>query len=86
MDEACGTGAAVEIIDILRNEEKVSFPFTIEPSERLMCGIWFYSCKRGAASIIETMNQSGIASEAFGGCNIFDAVIFPQPVSGAKGA
>ena len=57
----------------------------VEPSERLMCGIWFYGCKRGAASIIETMNQSGIASEAFGGCNIFDAVIFPQASIVAEG-
>ena len=78
------SGALVEIVDVLSDEQEAARPFGIEPRQRDMRGIGRDLRQRGAARVVEGLDQHRIARERLRCRDILDAVPLPQPVGAAE--
>ena len=79
------TRPVMQVIDILRDQEKFARPFGIEAGKRAMCGVGFHTAQRRTARIIEALHQHGIPAEGLRRRDIFHPMPFPQPVRAAEG-
>ena len=77
MDQALCSRTLVQIIDILRDDGQLAAPRRIEPRQRGVCCIGLGRLNRGAAHVIETVDQVGIARERLRRRDVLDAVLFP---------
>jgi hypothetical protein len=77
VQQALRSRALVEVIDILRDQQKLALPFLIEPGERIVRGVGLNARKPRASGVVERLDQRWIAAEGFGSRDIFDAVAFP---------
>ena len=78
-------GPLVQIVDILRDQQQLAGPFSIEPRKRAVRGIGLDGCELGPPRVVECMDQGRVAGEGFGRRDILDAMAFPQPVRPPKG-
>ena len=78
----------MQVVDVLRDQQKLALPTIFQLGQGQM------PCIRrdgritqlGATHVVEALYQRRITGEAFGRGYLFDAVVFPEAVSGAEGA
>ena len=85
VEQALRTGAVVEVVDILRDQQQFPCPGPVEPRERLVRGIGLDGLQLRTALVVEFLDQSGVADKGLGRGDILDPVPFPQTVRPAKG-
>ena len=78
-------GAFVQVIDILRHDQKLARPLRVEPGKRVMRCIGLDGAERRAPCVIEAVDGFGIARKRLRGAHILDAMPLPQPAGAAKG-
>jgi hypothetical protein len=78
--------AFVKIIHVLCDQNDLSREIALESGQRFMRGVWLHRFQPSATQIVETMNQHGIAREAFWSSDVFDPMPFPKAVRTAKGS
>jgi 4-hydroxy-tetrahydrodipicolinate reductase len=84
VDEAFGPRPFVQIIYILGYDQQLALPNVIQPRDCVMRRIWFCLLNGFAAHIVKAQHKVWITREAFGRCNVFDTVFFPQSTFIAK--
>ncbi len=84
VDELFAAGTFVQVIDVLRDEQKTAAPLAFKSGERVMAGVRLHGVQSGTAQVVEAMYQLWIADERLGRGDILDAVAFPQAVHAAK--
>ena len=85
VEQSSGSGAFVEIVDVLGDDEEIAGPGGVEPGEGVVRRVGGDMGKLRAAGIVKGVDEGGIGGEAFGGGDGFDLVALPQPVGGAEG-
>ena len=85
MDQPLRSGALVQVVDILRDQQQLARPFGIEPRQRLVSGIRLDAAQLLSPRIVEGMDQRRIAAKCLGRADILDAMSLPKPVGPAKG-
>src|SRR4029450_10752123 len=79
------TGALVQIIDILGEDQPFARPFGIELRQCLVRRVGLDLAETRPPRIVELMHQRRVAAVGFGRRHVLDPVAFPQPVSASKG-
>lgn len=87
VEEVFGTGAFVEVVDVLGDEEDVAAVFLFEKGEGEVGGVGMNGAvgETGAAHVVEALDGFGIAFEGFGSGNVLDTVAFPEAVGTTEG-
>ena len=84
VQDALRTGAFVQIIDILRYQEKVVAQNLFQLRENFVSRIRLVFGKRGSERAVEFLDAERIAPEAFGRSDRFDRFVFPESAVSAK--
>ncbi len=86
MQHATVARALVQVVDILRHQQKVIAQHLLQLGQRLVRGVGLdlAGLQRATARVIKTLHQLGIAAIALRRCHILYAMLFPQAVGGAK--
>lgn len=87
MQNVGATGALVQIVDVLSDQRHPALPGALQFCEGQMCRVWLKSLgqKLAASSIVEAVDQLGIASEGARCRNIFQVHFGPDAVRIAEG-
>src|SRR3982751_2679753 len=80
VEQALRASALVQVVDVLRDQQELSWPFRIQLRERAVCGVGLDRSELGAPRIVERMDQSRIAAKRFRSRYILDAVPLPQSI------
>ncbi len=84
MQQALRPCPFVQVIDILRDQQKVTRPRCIEPRQRVMCRVGFNLLDTFAAHIVKAQHEFRVARERLGRRDILHLMLFPKPASAAK--
>jgi hypothetical protein len=79
------SGAFVQVVDILCDDEKLARPFGIEPGEGPVGGIGFDGPQLLAAGVLKSLDQSRVPAKSVGRRDVLDPVPLPQPVRAPEG-
>ena len=85
VDQPLRAGALVKVVDILGDQQEITWPFGLEPRKCLVRRVGTDARKFRSPSIVEAVNQCRIPAEGLGRSHVFNAVAFPQAVGAAKG-
>lgn len=79
--------AFVQIVDILRDYENLAGELVFEARQGAVSGIGsdLGAQELSAASIVEMVNELGVALEAFGGCDILHTMVLPESIASSEG-
>jgi hypothetical protein len=84
--DAAGTGALVEIVDILRAEIKAISQLLFDFRNGDMPGIRLRSEGIAAAHGVEAPDEFGIRAPGFRRCYVLDSIAVPEPTGASKGS
>lgn len=70
--------AFVQVVNILRYEEKVPCKLDLQPAKRMVRWVGFDTAKRLAPGIVKAQNKAWIAGKTLRSGNIFDGMLLPQ--------
>src|SRR6185437_12810132 len=79
------TGALMQIVDVLRDEQQLARPFGIELRQRAVSGIRLRGSKLRAPRIVEGVDERWIAAIGVRGAHVLDPVSLPQTIRATKG-
>ena len=81
------TCAFMQVVDILRHQQKAIAEGVLQFSQRKMRGVRlnFWLLQLSTTGVIKRLHQFRIAIETFRRCHIFNPMFFPQAICGAKG-
>ena len=81
------TCAFMQIVDILRHQQKAIAESILQFSQRKMRGVRlnFWLLQLSTTGVIKRLHQFRIAIKTFRRCHIFNPMFFPQAICGAKG-
>lgn len=81
-------GAFMQVIDILRDQQEVVPQPLFQIRQRAVSGVGrdLRRLQLAAARVVKRLHQRRVALIAFRRGDVFDLVLFPQPVRGAEGA
>ena len=79
------TGARMEVIYVLRDEQEVTWPLVVQSRQRAVRRIRLDRSELHPPRIVELVDESRIASERLRSRDIFNTMSFPEPVGPAKG-
>ena len=87
MDNPAVTRALVQIIDVLRHQQKTIAKRLFQLRQRQMRGIRrdFRALQLAAAGVIKRLHQRRVAGKTFRCRHVLHPVFFPQAVGGAEG-
>ena len=80
VEQPLRSGALVQVVDILRDQQQLARPFRIEPRQRLVRGVRLDRRELRPPRIVEGVNQRRIAAERLGRADILDPMALPQAV------
>lgn len=84
MQQALRPCPFVQVIDILRDEQKVTRPLCVEPRQRIMRGIGLHLLDAFAAHVVKPQNKIRVARKRLGRRNVLDLMLLPKPASAAE--
>ena len=70
------TGALVQVIDVLRDQQQIARPSVVEARQCLVRSIWLDRAKLCSTSIVEGVDKPRVAAKGFRGADIFDSMSF----------
>ena len=85
VDKAFGACPLVQIVDVLRDQQKISRPAPFQLGKRQMRWIWNDGAYCSAARVIKVMNQRRVTCKGLGCGDVFDPMSLPQPIGGPEG-
>ncbi len=74
----------VQIIDILRNNQKATIPFHVEPRQRMMRNVRLDFLNAFAPHIVKAQDQIGVAGKRLWCRHVLDPVLLPQATCAAE--
>lgn len=88
MDDVPVTGSLMQVVDILRHQQKTIAQRLFQLRQRQMRGIRrdVRLLKLTTAGVVKRLHKIRIAGKAFRRGDILYAVLFPQPVRRAEGS
>lgn len=85
VDEPARSGAFVEIVNVLGDQQECSGPCGFESGEGGVGGVRLDCPQCGAAEIVEAVHQLGFPIESLRAGDILDAVAFPESIGSPEG-
>ena len=85
VDQPLRSGALVQIVDILGDQQQLARPLSIEPRQRLVRVIWLDGPQPRPPRVVEGVDQRRVPPIRLGRGDVLDPVAFPQPVGPAEG-
>ena len=88
VDEPPAPGPLMQVVDVLRDQQKPAIVPGLEVRERPVRGVRLDARgkQRPAAAVVEPVNQVWIALECVGGRDFLYPVVFPQAVHTPEGS
>jgi len=84
MEHSLASGAFVQVVNILRHEQKVVTQALLEFGECNMGGVWLVVWQTFAQKIIEIHDALRVTAKSAGSAYVLDVLVFPHPVVAAE--
>lgn len=81
MQQASRTGTFVQVIHILRDDQKIAFPFCIQMRQRPVRGVRLCLLNVLPPHIVKAQDQIRVAQKGFRCRHILHTMFFPQPAT-----